>query len=309
MARAAGELRGRLGILSLYQSAIAQQAFVSGGAGVAPVSLYLAGLQGLATEALAERDDRKAFIRLLTEYNAGASVFAQQFESTSPQIVELKKSVRDPMQLTVTPAAVFQYVPDVVFTVGVGYASNSGISGSTIPISITTNLVGDLAGSALEAIGSDGIAKYLKDNIVIGTDLHATKDGKPSASLSAGLGEVLIKGLAFWPVLALEQADTADTRVPRGLLTKRATVSTWTAPILAVGIPVFKLDEFIKRVQKGQPVPVVTLGARFPFYYPGGTFDALAGLFGSNISKFDRDGGIQFVASFDIPLLKIKKPN
>lgn len=212
-------------------------------------------------------------------------------------------------------------VPGVVFSIGQEVAFPKGRD-PAYPLSITTNLLGATAGSAFDVLGSNALAEYFTNNVSAGTGIPLHGKTKLSAEVGLGLGSAAIpshdfgkkrniKSPAFmiWPVLAMEQTDTADTRIPSSVITADPGQAAWTAPTFTIAIVAGTKDGFIKRVGAGETLIIPTLGVRFPYFYPGDPFAALAALFTNKRTKFERAGHPEFTVGIDVPFLRLTAPS
>ena len=310
VARAAGELTAKLGVLRATQALLLQADKPE----LAGYATLVGDLERLGAQALDRRDDPREFVRRLNEYNRAVESLAgfERRAQVAIEDVDAKRvieglnlaSADDKVGVLVAPPAVFQYVPAVVFTTGLGVTSRFNDK-YAFPLPVSTNLLGQLGGTVLGAFGDNALARYVQDNVVVAAILHAGSAGKPSGQLTLGLGEVHARSLTFWPVLGLEQTDTADSRVPRSLIERRATVSSWSTPLIGVAFTWRPLKEYVDDVKKGAARPLISAGVRFPYYYPGNSVDALAALFSDKISRYDRASHEQFFVAIDVPLLKV----
>jgi hypothetical protein len=306
-----GQLTGQLAIVRTYKTLALQAASPA----VAGLIAGLDQLEQLGLQALERRDEPDRFVRALRIYDEARRTFLggpSIRPSPGPDSIRiagvqaLSQAAAQALQPLSIPPAIRQYVPDVLFSVGVGLVGRPARGEKrTIPLSVSTNLVGQVAGTIVGAISAGELANYFKDNIVAGVALHAGKVGKPSAELTAGLGEAKLGRFTFWPVLGFEQADTADTRLPRTLQTVRPSSGTWTMPVMAMALTWIPLGDFVKRVQSEAVTPIVTIGIRFPYFYPGNTTDALGALFGNKLSDYVREGRPQWMIAVDVPLIKV----
>lgn len=307
---AAGRLTARIGALRAYQAMILQ----SGKSELLGYATLLGDLERLGQQALDQRDDPREFVRRVNEFNRAAEAltgFQQRADAAIADadsrnlIAALDVANKDPnIGILVVPPAVFQYVPSVVFTTGLGVTSRFNEK-YAFPVTVSTNLLGQLSGAVLNSFGDNALSRYVQDNVVVGAVLHAGSAGKPSGQLTLGLGEVRTRKVALWPVLGMEQTDTADNRVPRTLIERRPTTGTWTTPMVGIAFTAGDLKKYVEGVRAGGARPLMSLGVRFPYFYPGNTLDALSALFSDRISKYDRAAHEQYFVSIDLPLLKV----
>lgn len=211
-----------------------------------------------------------------------------------------------------TPAASI-LVPSVVFTVGPTYdlpmKSSTAFAGTqrgVTAIAVSTNLLGAAAGSAFSGLGADKFGSYLTDNISVGTAVPTSGATRISADLSLGLGGATIgRWLTLWPVIQIQQLDSADARIPVRAALGNVDSHQWSVPSFAIAF-VFGTEETIKkRLESGQLVVIPIVGIQTPYYYPGDSFTALAALFTSRRSSFVRAGPSRLSLGFAIPLLKV----
>jgi len=202
---------------------------------------------------------------------------------------------------------------NVVFTAGfdISFAKKRGAVTSdgrttTSSFSIATNLLGAAAGSAFDAIGAEGLKTYLTQNIAAGTAIPAGKRNSLTAFVGLGLGQYSIGSVTLWPVINIEQTDTADTRTPTALRGSKADQKTWSAPTIGVGIVL--PEGWYKRVALGKAGLIPTIGIRIPHYYPGDPFAALGALFSTKRADYVRAGSAVYDIGFALPLTKAPAP-
>jgi hypothetical protein len=315
ISRAVGELTGQVAALRTLRTRALQDPAPA----VVSVAIGLEQIELLAQQAIDRRDDPKAFLRSLIAYQSALASFLSGSEKVSiegmePAITARVTALRTMISESLTPAhqritaippAIHQYVPNVLFAIGAGLVDRPDRNERrTVPITISTNLVGQLGGGIIGALGAGDLANYFKDNVVAGAAFEG-RIGKPSGQLTAGLGEVHVGKLTFWPVLGFDQSDSSDSRVPSGLRAVQPKVGTWSTPMIAASLTWLPLDAFIAHVKAEDMTPIVTVGLRFPYYYPGNTTDALGALFTDKLSNYVRNGRLQIVIGVDIPLMKV----
>lgn len=204
-------------------------------------------------------------------------------------------------------------VPAVVFTIGPTFdaplKSNSAFAGKqgwVTAIDVSTNLLGAAAGSAFSGLGADKFGEYLTNNISVGTAIPASGATRISADLSLGLGGVTLGNwLTLWPVIQIQQLDSADARIPVRSALGGIDSKQWSVPSFSVGF-IFGTESWLKkRLEAGKLVAVPIVGLQLPYYYPGDSFTALAALFSSRRSSYVRTGPSRVNFGLSIPLLKV----
>ncbi|MEO7964948.1 MAG: hypothetical protein ABIT38_13680 [Gemmatimonadaceae bacterium] len=271
-------------------------------------------LVGQGETLLHSDDDRALFRELFERYKAtrkseavAASATINMLSMSTSAAVEIESIVLPPLTTL---------VPDVAFTVGPEFGFGRTNSGA---VAIGTNLVGAVASSAFSALGSEALQKYFQDNVAIGTSLPTNGSKKISAQLGLGLGSfrignrsTIVNGkpatearLQFWPVLQVEQHDTADAQVPRDLVTRFAKEKTWTSPVIAVAIVGYSSEKLEQRAKDGKFVLIPVVGVRLPYFFPGDVFSALTALFSEHRSDFERAGKAQFVVGLSLPVPRL----
>jgi hypothetical protein len=205
------------------------------------------------------------------------------------------------------PPQIYTAVPDVVFTIGIGLTGGPSAE-RYAGVDLQTNLIGAAASVIFDALDEKKLAEYLKNNLASGVGFPTNRNrGKRTLTNAAGigLGEAKLGTLRVWPVLGTEQTDTTDLRVPRSVVASQQGQKSWSTPTLAVAaLP----EDWLLAIRAGKLRPIVSLGIRFPQYYPGDPYQAIAALFSSNREKYRRAGGYRFTASVAVPLLKVKGP-
>jgi hypothetical protein len=297
----AATLTEQLGVLRVYYEATAG---VTG-----PPAIYrgrLGGLVELAEEALRLKDDPERFRRAIVAYNEAAARFARPV-APNAAISDVREfaALAGPGVLGVPTPGVHIIVPDVVFTIGPDVVL---LRDPVYSVGVSTNLLGSAIGSAVGVLGSDKLRDYFKNNVSAGTAVPTGGENKLTAQIGLGLGGARIRSVTFWPVINIEQADTADTRTPRALVVKRPTAGSWSAPTFTIAVVPFSPADFKRRVEAGGLVPIVTLGARLPYYYASDPFSTLAALFTNDRSDFERAGVARFSVGVVFPLLRITPP-
>lgn len=211
-------------------------------------------------------------------------------------------------------------VPGVVFSVGQEVSFPLGKE-PPYPLSITTNLLGATAGSAFDLLGASTLAEYFTNNVSAGTGIPTHGKTKLTGEVGLGLGSAAIPAHEFgkarhrspafmiWPVLAMEQTDTADSRIPPSVVASDPQQGAWTTPTFSIAVVIGTKEGFIKRVGSGQTLLIPTLGVRFPYFYPGDPFTALAALFTNKRTQFQRAKHPQFTVGVDVPFLRLTPPS
>jgi hypothetical protein len=208
-----------------------------------------------------------------------------------------------------TVPQVFTSLNNIVFTAGVDVSvsrnardANARGSGTTSSFSIATNLLGATAGSGFDAIGAEGMKTYLTQNIAAGTAIPMDKSNSLTAFLGLGLGQYAIGSVTLWPVINVEQTDTADTRTPVSLRSVKTDQKTWSAPTIGIGIVL--PEGWYKKASLGKAGLIPTIGVRVPHYYPGDPFAAIAALFSTKRSEYVRAGSAVYTFGLALPLTK-----
>ena len=195
-------------------------------------------------------------------------------------------------------------VPDIVFTTGPEYAFGNGRS--ILGVGISTNLLGEAVGTAFDILGSESLKTYFSQNVSAGTVIPTSGSGKLSGQLGLGLGGINLSVTTIWPVLGMEQIDTADARIPSGLKQLQPGVTSWSSPLLYFAFVPYDIKTFETKLKAGGFVLVPTIGLRLPYYYADNPFSALAAIFTSKRTEFLKSGKTTFVMGLSIPLLKVK---
>jgi hypothetical protein len=190
-----------------------------------------------------------------------------------------------------------QFSDRVAFTVGYDHSWGKGFS-RVSSFTVATNLLGAAVGSVFDALGSESLQKYFAKNVAAGTSIPSGSRNTLTAQVGLGLGKRDIWKVTLWPAINFEQTDTADSRTPLDLRTRRAGQQVWSAPTFALGIVPPKLR--MAGVDRLTLIPIV--GVRVPHYYPGDPFSALAALFTTKRSDFIRSGGLVYSVGVSMPL-------
>jgi hypothetical protein len=215
------------------------------------------------------------------------------------------EDLRKPSAEVLIPA-ISVLVPDVVFTIGYGGVVQRHSVGS---IGISTNLLGSAAGSAFDALGSQDLANYFKGNVAISTGIPTKGDGKISSALGLGLGSIKPSIRSFkiglWPVLGIQEFDSADARLSTDVKKVQPDQSTWSQLTLGIGVPIANIDDVQKKVECGKLVPILSIGVGLPYYYPGDSFTSIAAVFTKSHNQFVHVRGSSLLLALDVPLLKV----
>jgi hypothetical protein len=253
-------------------------------------------------DALAAASDPTRFPKLAVEFRDRVAKLAFDLPGRATLIhsVQLRMAAG-------APPHIFTAVPDVVFTIGLSATAGPSKEryGST---DLETNLIGAAAGVVFDALGEKKLAEYLKNNFAAGAGFPVNKSrGKRTLTNHAaiGLGEAKLGSMRVWPALGTEQTDTSDRRIPESVVTSDVAQKSWSAPTLAVSA---LSEQWLIDIRAGKLRPIFTLGIRFPQYYPGDPYQAIAALFSSSREKYRRAGGYRFTAAVAVPLLKVKGP-
>lgn len=195
---------------------------------------------------------------------------------------------------------------DVVFTVGLDAAL--GAYRSSHVLSINTNLLGAAAATAISGLGAAKLGEYFTDNVAAGIAVPLNKRAeRPTSQLGLGLGQVMIRSVALWPVVGIDQADAADRRIPTGVTDTKPDQSSWSSPVLAIATSYPLAANVCHALSDRQFVAVFSAGVRLPYYYPGDSFGALAALFTKDRSGYMRGGRGALVLSVATPLYRINR--
>jgi hypothetical protein len=254
------------------------------------------------TAALAATGDATQFQKLAAEFREKVSKLAIDLPGRAALTLGLSARAA-----ASSPPHIFTAVPDVVFTIGLGVTGGPSAEryGST---DLETNLIGAAAGVVFDAIGEKKLAEYLKNNFAAGAGFPLNKStGKRTLTNHAaiGLGEAKLGTIRVWPALSTEQTDTSDRRIPQDVVSSDQTQKSWATPTFAVSL---MREAWLTDIRAGKLRPIITVGIRFPQYYPGDPYQAIAALFSSSREKFRRAGGYRFSAAISVPLLKVKSP-
>jgi hypothetical protein len=113
-------------------------------------------------------------------------------------------------------------------------------------------------------------------------------ESRIASTIGLGLGEFTFGRVYVWPVLAMEQLNPDDERIPDAVADSNPDTKQWSTPALGLGVAL-----------KGRATsnhgidPVVTASVGIPHYYPGGGFSALAALFSDNRHDFQKGGKVR----------------
>ena len=258
----------------------------------------------LGREALAAAPDPTAFFQRYAAYAAAldaTSIDVSADKAADSVCTRLLKSTSNPAPATL--------VRDVVFTLGFDAAFGGGAHARGVTLG--TNLLGAAAGTLFDAIGSTEFRDYLKNNLAVATSVPTGGgSGRLSAQLGLGLGEVKVSRrgavVALWPVLTLDQSDTADRRTPTELRTLQPAERSWSSPGFSVGFALARRDSLEDRLKAGKLVPVISIGVGLPYYYAGDPLNALAAFFTNKRGDYERAGKARLTIGVGIPLLRVK---
>lgn len=163
---------------------------------------------------------------------------------------------------------------------------------------LLSNIAGAAAGGAANGLGIDWLRDYFIDNTALGVGFPSGGH-KLTGVLQIGLGEVtILKNAPLWPVLSLEQLDSADARVPAELRGESA--ASWTYPSVAVGFP-------IKMRAPKTPPAIGTISLGLPYFFPGSPFPAVGALFSEDHKKYRRAGRIRVALGVQILFRKASR--
>ena len=275
-----------------------------------PVAEGLLRLLGQATDpakqALSAVSDPELFFRRYTILTAfDASMKTQSARDSQGNDVSLNTLAPTRTEVVLSATPVLHKIPDVDFVMG---ATVTRGEGSTIgSFELSTNLLGATAGAAFEAIGSEPLKEYFLDNITAGTAFPTGGEARLSATLGIGLGTLRVGKVGIWPALNIEQADSSDVRVPRGIVAANPNESNWSSPLISIAIAPWDLETIRNRLNHNKLAPVFTIGLRLPYYYPNDPFSALAALFSSKRSDYQKAGKVRVQFGVFFPLMRVKK--
>lgn len=239
---------------------------------------------------------------LLQEFAAEAASLDGEKPAPGTRSAE-ESSSRGVSPLTLVPAFLGAISPGVSFTLGVGTRPCTKCSEGA---EVGTSLVGAALGATVGALGApDGLKDYFEKNIAMGLTLPTRKATRITSGLSVGLGSVDIFSRGVWPTLGVEQFDSSDVRLPAEVRARNQAQGTWSAPQFGVGFTWYTSAAVKKRLQEKKVVPILSMGVRFPHYYPGSAAAALAALFNGNEHKYESAGSAHFFASLSIPLFRV----
>ena len=254
-----------------------------------------ADLPDRAAAVLAVRDDPREFFR---RYRA----LRGETRATAAALVPEARARGQAMLPNPGPGVLVGEA--LAFTIG--YDVAGGSRGSAQQLSLTTNLLGAVAGTAAAAVDASTLADYFQTSISAGAALPVGGGGgRLGAQLGLGLGRLSLGDVELWPVLAMEQVDSAARRVPTEVLARAASQEQWATPVLGIGVPLVPASRLRAHLAAKRLLPVLSVGARFPFYYPGNVFQAIGAVFSDGRSGFVRQGRAQFTASIGVPLFRL----
>lgn len=208
------------------------------------------------------------------------------------------------------PVPVFLHTlsPKVAFSAGLGSTFPLLRSRAT-SIDIGTNLAGSILGKALESVGLPaGFKDFLTENTAVGLGFSAHRRVGLTTSYSVGLGSADVAGRAIWPILAIQQSDTATHEINVEARTTDTLRAVWSRPYVALGFTLYDRATVTKRLQDDKVVPVFTIGVQLPYLYPGDASTALAALFTEKRGKYLGAGRARLVVGVSIPLIRLEKP-
>ncbi|HEY2804220.1 MAG TPA: hypothetical protein VGI92_00020 [Gemmatimonadales bacterium] len=245
----------------------------------------------MVREALAATNDPRHFLELY-EHLLAFEDQAQSYRSSN----ERSAAMLPP------PPVVFK-IPDVTFVIGI---SSSFGPRSTIEAGASTNLLGDAIGTAFDAIGSAALKQYFQDNLAAGTSVPLRGGNRLLGMLSVGLGSLRISKWRIFPAIDIEEVDTLGGRVPAAIVAANPTAANWSSPGFSIAL-LPGLDWYRDRLNAGLPIPLITAGVRFPYYYAGEPFTALGALFSNNRSGYQHSGSALFELGIYFPLESVQK--
>jgi hypothetical protein len=255
-----------------------------------------------ADAVLESRNDSKEFHNAIVRFNeAERRLTGAMAAGGRPSVVDIQMGPIQAQGLPLPQAHTL--VPDIVFTTGpeLAFGNNSVLS-----MGISTNLLGEAAGAAFDILGSESLKNYFSQNVSAGTTIPTAGSGKLSGQLGLGLGGINLTGATIWPVLGMEQIDTADARIPSELKQLKPGITSWSSPLLYFAFVPYDIKTLESKLKAGGFVLVPMIGLRLPYYYADNPFSALAAILTSKRSEFVKTGKTQFVVGLSIPLLKVK---
>lgn len=202
---------------------------------------------------------------------------------------------------------VFYAGPNVAFAVGWQWHWDGDRAGAH-SVAIATNLLGAAVGGAVTLTGAEELKGYLKENVAVGTAIPLGGTKKLSGFVQVGLGRVSLRRLTLWPVLSVEQLDTADLRLPRQLLARDPGADRWSVPGFGLGITLGSLDDLRRRVGGGKAAVVLSLGVTLPYYSSGNPFSAIADLLTGRFGGYEKVGRVSYRVGLGIPIVRVRPP-
>jgi hypothetical protein len=257
-----------------------------------------------AQEVIEFRGNRERFRRAIIRFNeAEEELSGERHLQTQAQRVEQFARVASLKPLGLPVPGIHTLLPNVVFTIGpeLHFSDRDELLG----FGLSTNLLGASVGSVFDVLGSNELKEYFTKNISAGTALPVTGTGKLSAQIGLGLGAVDLKKFSIWPVLNIEQTDTADARVPTEVVERRPDKENWSSPIISFALVPWDPATLRTRLEEKKLVFVPVVGLRLPYYYPSDPFSALAALFSDNRRDFEDVGDVEFILGVSVPLVRI----
>jgi hypothetical protein len=264
-----------------------------------------------AAAALAARADPEEFFRRYREFQAAAAIATVDDSATS--VVPAPPRRGPPAARGAAGAAAIRSLPtsaigviasDVTFVVGVDYTTSPRADVRTV--SLNTNLLGAAAGTAVGALGASALVEYFKNNVSAGVAVPVGgRSGRLTSQLGVGLGGVTAGPFTAWPVLALDQAASVEDQVPASVVGGKPDERSWSSPVLGVAVPLVRTNALAASLARRRPVPVLSVGVRLPYYYPGDATAALGALFTSKRTDFVRAGRGHFTFGVAVPLYRV----
>ncbi len=253
-------------------------------------------------------------IRRTSTRDGGLVQLLRDFESERDALALLEQdtgsqSMRDVGQAAQKRAAAPTFLgaldPRIAFTAGLALESCKECQNAEV----ATNLAGAAIGGAIGALGApEALKGYVERNVALSLALPLRKLGSIASGVSLGLGSANILQRALWPVLGVQQVDSSNGALPAEIRALEPTRATWSTPFVGIGFTWFTREQVKKLLSERKTVPVLSIGARLPQYYPGDATAGLAALFSGGQGKYRRSGSVQWSISVSIPLFRVDSP-
>jgi hypothetical protein len=266
--------------------------------------------EAAASEVLRSRNDADRFTAAIAAFNTAEARVARLTRRTEGTRTPTSVLGTQFDVLNIPVPAVHTLVPNVVFVLGFDMTKlpSEASDDWVTSFGVTTNLIGALVGTAFDAAGSNALKDYFTNNISAGPAIPTRGHHKLTSQLGFGLGGVTIGRFTVWPAINIDQRDSADSRVPRKLVSLKPTESSWSSPSVGIAVPLGSADVIVRRIKAGRIVPIFTVGYLLPYYFPGDNFTALGALFTSKRSDYEKSGAGRLSLGISMPLLKVQAP-